>query len=291
MLQWCLFFSVAFLWAFSFTAIEIVLTEINPLALVFWRLFFAAIFVTVLTLIMGYRFPSSVKFWSRFALLGFFGHVLPFCLISLGQQYIEAGLSSILIATTPIFTALLAHFISGNEPMHLLKGLGLLCGFFGVVTIFGLDAATSFDWRNIGQFYVLLAALCYAIAFIFAKKYSEGINAFVSTAAMLICSSVTMFIVVFLGQESFQYARSWEVWTALLVMSGGGTGIAYIIYYYLLSHMHATNVSLVTFIVPPMAVFIGWLFLHEIFAGKIYIGMGLILLSLLLIDSRMKRYI
>lgn len=290
--EWLLIFLLAFIWALSFTAIEIGLTEVNPFALVFWRVFPAALFVTAAALIMGYRFPIQLRFWLRFMLIAFFANVLPFSLIAMGQQYIQAGLAAILNAATPIFTALLAHFMLTNEPLHLHKGLGLLCGFVGVAIIFGIEALANFDWRNVGQFFVLLAAASYGFAFVLGKKYGEGINVYINCSAMLLCSSVMMFLIVCIIQPGLpQQAQSWGVWGALLFMSLGGTGIAYIIYYYLLARIDTTNVAVVTFIIPPIAVFSGWLFLREILDLSAYIGMIFILCSLILLDKRMKQFI
>ena len=290
--EWLLVVLLACIWALSFTAIEIGLIEVNPFALVFWRVFPAAIFITAVTLIMGHRFPLRLGFWLRFMLIGFFGNVLPFSLIAIGQQYIQAGLAAILNASTPIFTALLAHFMLTNEPLHLHKGAGLLCGFIGVAVIFGADALFDFNWSNLGQLLVVLASASYGLAFILGKKYGKGINVYVSSSAMLICSSIIMFLIVCFVQPGLpQYAQSWGVWGALLFMSLGGTALAYIIYYYLLARIDTTNVALVTFIIPPIAVLSGWLFLQESLNLNAYIGMLLILGSLVLLDKRAKKFV
>ena len=90
--------------------IEIGLTEVEPFSLVFWRLTPAAIALSLLSLLLGHRFPADLRFWRNFIVIAFFANVVPFSLISIGQQYIQAGLASILNAATPIFTALIAHF-------------------------------------------------------------------------------------------------------------------------------------------------------------------------------------
>ena len=175
-----------------------------------------------------------------------------------------------------------------NEPLKLHKILGLVCGFIGVAIIFGIDAIRHFDLHNLGQLCIIGATLSYGIAFILGKKYAQGINAYISCSAMLICSAVMIFFITILWQTDLpQQARSWNVWVALLYMSLVGTGFAYVLYYYLLARVDTVNVSLVTFIAPPVTIILGWLFLQEVLRLNDYMGMLLILSGLILIDKRM----
>ncbi len=289
---WFLIFLLSAIWATSFILIEIGLTELDPFSLVFWRLTSAALVFTSVTLLLGHRFPASISFWRTFIVIAFFANVVPFSLIAIGQQYIQAGLASILNGMTPIFTALLAHSFLKHEPLYLHRLLGLIASFIGVVVIFGIDALYDFDLGSIGQLCVIGAALSYGIGFILGKKYAGDFNAYVSCSAMLVCSAATMFVISTLWHTGLpQQPQSWGVWIAILFMAVVGTGIAYIIYYYLLARVVSTNVSLVTVLSPPMTIFIGGLFLGEVLAINDYIGMLLILGGLLLIDDRMRRWI
>jgi len=289
---WLLIFLLSAIWATSFILIEIGLSEVDPLSLVFWRLTSAALVLTLITLLLGHRFPTSISFWRKFTIIAFFTNVVPFSLIAIGQQYIQAGLASILNGTTPIFTALLAHLFLKSEPLYLHRFLGLIASFIGIVVIFGIDALNNFDLRNIGQLCIIGAALSYGIGFILGRKYTNGINAYVSCSAMLLCSAAIMFVIVmFWHTGSPQQPQSWWVWIAILFMALVGTGVAYILYYYLLARVVATNVSIVTVLSPPITIFIGWLFLSEFLTINDYIGMLLILGGLLLIDDRMRKWI
>lgn len=289
---WLLILLLSSIWATSFIMIEIGLSEVNPFSLVFWRLAPAALTFTAVTLLLGHRFPASISFWRSFAVIALFANVIPFSLISIGQQYIEAGLASILNGTTPIFTALLAHFFLKNEPLHLHKFLGLICGFIGVAIIFGIGALLNFDLRNAGQLCIVGAAFSYGVAFILGKKYADNVNSYVSCSAMLLCSATMIFVIAALWQGGLpQQPHSREVWAAILFMSLAGTGFAYVLYYYLLRRVATTNVSLVTFIAPPITILIGWLWLNEVLTLSDYAGMILILGGLLLIDNKMRRWI
>lgn len=289
-LNWFLLFCLASLWAVSFPAISLSLTEINPLATVFWRLVPAGVILMIIALLRGHRFPLTVQFWSPFMVLALFFNVIPFILIANGQTHIEAGLASILNATTPIFTAVLAHFAFVNERLNTLKVVGLIIGLSGVGVLFGLDAFARFSWHNYGQLLVILAGCCYAFAGVFAKRFTLNYPILKSTAAMLLCSAGLAFLVT-LGAEGWpQLAQSAAVWGALGFMSLFGTALAFVLYYFLIGRMGATGVSLVTFIVPPIAIFLGWLVLHEQLALNAYVGMFLIFTGLICMDERVQAW-
>ncbi len=289
-LNWLLLFFLACLWAVSFPAFSVALTELSPISTVFWRLFPAGIAMMVLALIMGHRFPLRFKFWFPFIILGIFFNLAPFLLIATGQKYIEAGLASILNATTPIFTGALAHFVFASERLNLLKVFGLLLGLFGISILFGIDALTNFDPRNFGQLLILLAGCCYAFSGVFAKKFVMNYSVIKTTAAMLFCSGMLSFFVSLFIAGPPQLARTAEVWGALMFMSFGGTAAAYVLYYLLMRKMGATGVSLVTFIVPPIAIFVSWVLLRETLGLNAYAGMAVIFLSLVCMDARVQKF-
>ena len=285
-LNWFLLFCLAAFWAVSFPAIGLSLTEIGPLSTVFWRLVPAGVVLMFLALLRGHRFPLTLRFWSPFIVLALFFNVIPFILISTGQTYIEAGLASILNATTPIFTAVLAHFVFTNERLNALKVVGLIVGISGVGVLFGLDAFAKFSLRNYGQLLVILGASCYAFAGVFAKQFTLDYPILKSTAAMLLCSALITFCVTLWFEGWPQLAQSAEVWGALGFMSLVGTALAFVLYYFLIGRMGATGVSLVTFIAPPIAIFLSWLVLNEQLALNAYVGMLLIFIGLACMDQR-----
>ena len=297
--HWMLLFFLAFSWATSFTAIEMGLTEISPLSVMFWRITPAAIFTIVIVYITGLRFPRDIRFWGFCCLTGIFAVALPFVLIAIGQQYIEAGLSSILNASTPIFTAILAHYFLQNERLHPTKIIGLILGVSGIAIIFGLDSLKSFDLRSLGQFFILGASLSYGIGLMIGKtiintvkdKNNNKIHPLVICSTTLICAAVILFPFVYLIEGLPQPAQTSGVWFSLMFMSLIGTGTAFMIFYYLLSKVDATNVSIVTFLIPPIAIFVGWIVLDEVLTSNMYIGMGVIFLGLVLLNYKIKKLV
>lgn len=297
--QWLLLLFVAFVWATSFTAMEIGLTEVNPNSVIFWRMWPAAILTLIVVLFMGYRFPKSPKFWFLAAITGAVSHSFPFVLIVSGQQYIEAGLAAIFNSALPISAAILAHFFVRNESLDRFKVMGLILGFIGIAIIFGRESLEQFDLRSWGQLLVILATFCYALGLIFGKallataksvELPEGdtVHPFVICSACMIWGALWMFPMVYLIDGELQVPQTMGVWGPLMFMSILGTGAAYLVYYHLLSKVETTKVAMVTFIIPPIAILVGWLMLGEVLAPNMYVGMLIIFLGLMFLDGRIK---
>lgn len=297
--QWSLLLFVAFVWATSFTAMEIGLTEVNPNSVIFWRMWPAALLTLTVVVCMGYKFPRDIKFWFLAAITGGVSHSLPFVLIVSGQQYIEAGLASIFNSALPISTAILAHFFVRHETLNGFKVIGLILGFLGIAIIFGKDSLQEFDLRSLGQVMVLIATVCYALGLIFGKtllatakslSFSDGstVHPFVICASCMVWGAIWMFPMVYLIDGELQVPQTTAVWGPLMFMSIFGTGFAYIAYYHLLSKVETTKVAMVTFIIPPIAILVGWAVLGEILAPNMYLGMFIIFLGLVFLDGRIK---
>ncbi|MBE8183117.1 MAG: DMT family transporter [Candidatus Portiera sp.] len=297
--QWLLLLFVASLWATSFTAMEIGLTEVNPSSVIFWRMWPGALLTLAVVLGMGYRFPRHPKFWFLAAITGAVSHSLPFVLIASGQQYIEAGLAAIFNSALPISTTILAHFFVRNETLNRFKTIGLILGFIGIAIIFGKDSLQEFDLRSFGQVLVLLATICYAVGLIFGKALlatakstalpdGETVHPFVICAACMVCGALWMFPMVYLLDGELQVPQTLGVWGPLMFMSIFGTGVAFLVYYHLLSQVETTKVAMVTFIIPPIAILVGWVMLGEVLSPNMYLGMLIIFLGLMFLDGRIK---
>ena len=297
--QWFLFLFVAFVWGTSFTAIEIGLTEVSPSSLMFWRLLPAAALTCIIVYFLRLEYPRNPRFWVLCAITGALNSSIPFVLIAFGQQHIEAGLASILNSAVPISTAVLAHIFLHNEKLHIHKILGLILGVIGIMIIFGTDSLQNFNLRSIGQLMVLAATLCYALGFIFGKelirtaKYADDreVHPFVICSGTMILGAIWMIPIVYFIDGGLQTPRTAAVWLPVMFMSIFGTGIAYIIYYHLLSKVETVKVAMVTFIVPPIAILVGWISLGEVLTSNMYLGMGVIFLSLMFLDGHIQRFL
>ena len=283
--QWGLLIILSLFWGGSFFFVEIALRDFQPFTLVFLRISMAAVILLGVIHFSGKRLPLSLKTWTGYFVLGLLNNAIPFTLIVWGQTRIEGGVASILNATTPIFTVLLAHFLTADERITLPKITGVLVGFIGVYLMMKPELSQGFSWRGLGQAAVLVAALSYGFAGIFGKRF-KNIPAIVNSAGMLLCSSVVMLPLAIIVDAPWTVRPSVEALVAVVGIAVISTAAAYLLYFYLLAAVGATNVLLVTFLIPVSALMLGVGVLGEVIKAVEYAGLGCIFLGLIIIDGR-----
>ena len=235
--------------------------------------------------------PANRKVWSAFFGMCILNNVIPFSLIVWGQQHIASGLASILNATTPLFTVIAAHILTRDEKMTMLKMLGVTIGFTGVVIMIGYEIFGGVGKSIYGQLAVLGAAVSYSLAGIYGRRFHQlGIKPMVTATGQVTASSVLLIPMALLIEKPFQLpVPGLEVWLAVAGLAVISTALAYILYFRILATAGATNVLLVTLLIPVSAILLGTVFLGEILEIKHLIGMGLISIGLLAIDGRVFR--
>jgi len=283
--EWGLLFILSVFWGGSFFFIEIALRDFQPFTLVFMRIAIAAFILVAVVYLGGRRLPASFKIWGGYLVLGLLNNVIPFSLIVWGQTQIESGVASILNATAPMFTVLLAHFLTSDEHLTLPKITGVLIGFAGVYLMILPELKDGFSWRGLEQAAVLGAAVSYSFAGIFGKRFKD-IPAVVNAAGMLLCSCVIMLPLAVIIDSPWSLQPSFEALSAVVGIAVISTAIAYLLYFHLLAAAGATNVLLVTFLIPISALLLGVGVLGEVIKIFEYAGMGCIFLGLIIIDGR-----
>ncbi|HSM19384.1 MAG TPA: DMT family transporter, partial [Hyphomicrobiales bacterium] len=157
--QWAMLVTLSLLWGGTFFFVEVALEDVPPLTLVFLRVALAAVALHIYILATGRRLPASLRLWGAFAAMGLFNNFLPFSLISWGQTEISGSLASILNATTPIWTVLLAHFLTADEKLTGLRAIGVALGFVGVAVMIGIKALSGLGGVLLAQLAVVGGAL------------------------------------------------------------------------------------------------------------------------------------
>lgn len=290
-LEWLLLLVLSMLWGSSFFFAEIALSALPPFTIVFGRTSIAALVLNVVVRVKGDRLPSSRKIWAAFLLMGLLNNLVPFSLIFWGQTQISSSLAAILNATTPVWTVLLAHVLTTDERLSVGRLGGALLGLVGVAVMVGLDALQGLGTNAIAQLSVVGAAISYACAGIYGRRF-KGIPPLVVAAGQVTGTSVMMVPVLLFADGPWKSAPpTIEVWGALLSLALFGTALAYIIYFYLLSAIGATNLLLVAFLIPASAVMLGVFILGERLDARHFVGIGSIGLGLITIDGRMLRVI
>lgn len=287
LVEWSLFFTLSLLWGSSFLFISIAVSEIPPLTVVNFRVGIAAIALWVVVYLFRLKPILSLKNWLSLAVMGLLSNAFPFLLIVWGQQYIASGLASILNATTPLFTVVIAGFLLADERISALKIFGVLIGFAGVVFMIGLPKEISQD-NLLAQLAILAAAVFYALAGVYGRRFKKtGIAPIVLAAGQVTTSAIILLPITLTidGWPDFSSAH-WQPWGALITLALSSTAIAYVLYFKLLASAGATNSAMVTLMIPVFAVLLGWYFLDEDLVWIHFVGMLLIAIGLSAIDGR-----
>ena len=291
--DWAMLLLLSFLWGGSFFLIGVVVAELPPLTIVTLRVGVAALTLWAVLLIGGYEIPKSFKLWRAFFMLGLLNNVIPFALIVWGQNHIGAGLASIINATTPLFTILIAGAFLADEHMSPQKVVGVVVGLFGVAVLIGgeplADIGLDMSLQTLAQLAIMGAAISYGCASVFGRRFKAlGISPFSTAVGQVTAATIILLPVTFLVERPDQLANpSLQAWLSILCLGVFCTALGYILFFKILSSSGATNVVLVTFLVPITASFLGWLILNEQLHSRYFIGMAFIGLGLAAIDGRL----
>lgn len=287
--EWLMLFALSLLWGGSFFFVEVALDGLPPFTLVLGRVGLAAVILLGAVRLAGHRLPRSAGIWFAFAVMALLNNAVPFSLITWGQVRIDSGLAAILNATTPLFTVLLAHLLTRDERLTAGRLAGVGLGIAGVALLVGPTALAGITGDLMGQLAVLGAALSYAGAGIFGRRFRE-LPTVVTSAGMLICATVLIAPLAVL-ERPWTRSPDAHVLAALGALAAFSTALAYLLYFRILAAAGATNVLLVTFLVPVTALLLGVLVLGESLAWTALAGMGLIFLGLAAVDGRLLRWL
>ncbi len=284
--EWVLLIILSIFWGGSFFFVEVALTELPPLTIVLGRVGFAALALILLVYVIGLRMPLDFRLWRAFFVMGALNNMIPFSLIVWGQTQIASGLAAILNAATPLFTVVLAHFLTNDEKMTAYKLVGVLLGLVGVTVMIGGEFLGGLGLHVMAQLAVLGAAISYAFAAIFGRRF-EGTPPLVTAAGQVSATTVLMLpIVLFVDQPWNLPVPSATAWGTIAGLALLSTAAAYLIYFRILATAGATNLLLVTFLIPLSAILLGVTILGERLEPKHFVGMALIGLGLAVIDGR-----
>ena len=291
--EWLMLIVLSVLWGGSFFFVGVAVSELPPFTIVTLRVGLAAITLWAIALMMGLRPPKSIKIWLTFIVMGLLNNVIPFSLIVWGQTHIASGLASVLNATTPLFGVVVVGLLLADERATPMKLIGVAIGFLGVVMMIGIP---NFDVAEQGstlaQMAILVAALSYAFAGVYGRRFKGMtlspviIAAGQVTGSSLVLAPTALYIdgpLALFGPS----APSVSTWASILTLAVFSTALAYVLYFKILASSGATNILLVTLLVPVSAILLGSLFLNETLEWIHFVGIGLIAVGLSAIDGRL----
>jgi drug/metabolite transporter (DMT)-like permease len=286
---WGLLIVLAAIWATPFLFYKVLLGAWHPLTIAAARVALAGAALAAVALLRRDRFPRDAATWLAFVAMGVLNNVIPFAAIAWSETRISSGLASVFNATTPLFAVLLAHVVTADEKLTANRVAGIVLGIAGVTIIVGPDALRGLGGDTGAALACLAAALSYALAGIFGRRF-RGLPLTVAASGQLLGATlISVPLALALDRPWTAPPLDGAMWLSLIGLAIVCTSVGYLLYFRILALAGATNLMLVTLLIPVGALALGALVLGERLttsgvAGALSIGLGL-----LAVDGRVLR--
>jgi len=271
---------LSLIWASAFFNIKIATYSFGPVTIAFLRVFFGALPVLLLCYFKKIKIEAFSKDWKWFAIIGLVNLVIPFILISYGVKFVQSNLAAILMSTTPLSSTVLAHFFLKGERFNLLKTIGLLIGFSGIVFLFS-DNFLINENNFVSALLILLGSTCYVIGGVITLKISNKKNENV-TGSILIWASIMLFPLTLIFEKPWLLNPSIDSIVSVIYLGIFPTGIAWLLRFKILKTNGLIFHSQVSYIIPIFGIILGYIFLNEIITSKIIVALIAVLIGIYL---------
>jgi drug/metabolite transporter (DMT)-like permease len=276
--EYMLLLVLATLWGASYTFIRLGVATIPPLTLIAARTLIGGLLLFAVLSARGIAMPREVETWRRFMFQALLNSVVPFTLIAWAEKTVEAGLTTILCSTSPIFTFLINFAITRQEPATLIKLFGVIIGVLGICLVVGVQVLTGIGTNLVADISLIAAALCFSGAAIFGRGFGT-LSPMVPAAGSMLCGSVVLVPMSFAAEQPWMIAPSMTSVMALIGLSVFSTAFAFALYFRLLQTLGSVGVTAQAYLRVPVGVAIGMLFLDESLASGAVIGLACVVIG------------
>ena len=271
LIDYILLIILSLIWASAFFNIKIATYSFGPVTIAFLRVFFGSIPVLLLCYFKNIKIEAFSKDWHWFAMIGFINLVVPFFLIAYGVKSVQSNLAAILMSTTPLSSTILAHFYTKNEKFNLVKTIGILIGFSGIIFLFSDNILI--DQNNfISALLILLGSTCYVIGGVLTLKISNKKNENV-TGSILIWATIILFPFVAFLEQPWQSTPRIDSLVSVIYLGIVPTGVAWLLRFRILTQNGLIFQSQVSYLIPIFGVILGFIFLDELITTKVLISL------------------
>lgn len=284
-LDWLMLVVLSVLWGGSFILNKVAVAAVPPLTVAICRVGIAAVILLAIAAARRELRPI-IRAWPVFLTLGLCNSAVPFALIAWSQTAITAGLASILNATTPLFVVVIAHLATDDDKLTPARIFGLVIGITGVVIMIGVGVLAGLGGHVAGEVACLVAASLYAVGTVYARGLRRFTPTMLGAGQTAAATLLLLPVMLAVDQPWTRPLPSTTVLVALFLLGAVSTAVAYLLFFRILERAGATNVSLVTFLIPASAILLAALLLGEHLEVHQIIGMVAIAIGLAAIDGR-----
>ena len=289
--EWMLLVGLSILWGGSYLFMKLAVLTVPLFTIVLGRVSIAALALLIVLTISGTGIPKGRRIWLAFFGMGIFNNVIPMSLIVFSQNSISVGLASILNSITPLFTILVAHMTTNDERLTFRKLVGISFGIMGVVMLMGPELVDNFGVAALGEWACLGASLSYACANTFGRRFVQlGTKPMQTAFGQVVASTVILAPLVIVVDQPWTISDpGFLPVLSILALGLFCTALAYVIYFQILARSGATALALMTFMIPPSAILMGWLALGEQISFQDFLGLSLIGVGLFSVNRQSNR--
>ncbi len=284
-IDWAIFAVLGLFWGSSYLFIKIGVETLSPFTLVAARLAVGAALLAIVLTVSSQRLPRSRRTYGHLAVMAVLNIVIPFSLITWGEQSIDSALASILNASVPLFTIVLAALFLTDEPITLNRILGLAVGFGGVIvltspSLSGAGASVTGELAMIGS------SIAYASGNVYARRHVRGLHPMVTSFFQVLFALLGTTVLALLFERPFDVSIQPSTIVSVLWLGVFGSALAYLAFFRLHSRWGSTRSSLVAYVLPVVGIALGFLVLHETIDVRVLAGTALIIGGVALVNSR-----
>jgi len=280
-LDYMLLTILALVWASAFFNIKIATYSYGPITIAFLRSFFGTIPLVLICYLRKIKIEAFSKDWYWFAAIGIINLVIPFFLIAYGVQKVQSNLAAILMASTPLTAAVLAHFFTSNEKINLIKSVGILIGFSGIVFLF-FDEILINENNFFSAFLILFGSCFYVVGGVLTLRISNKKNENV-TASICIWATLFLFPISMFIEQPWNLTPRLDSTISLIYLGVFSTGIAWLLRFYILKKNGLVFQAQVAYLIPIFGVILGFIFLKEEITSRVALSLLAVILGIYLV--------
>jgi drug/metabolite transporter (DMT)-like permease len=282
-LDYMLLTILALVWASAFFNIKIATYSYGPITIAFLRSFFGTIPLVLICYLRKIKIEAFSKDWYWFAAIGIINLVIPFFLIAYGVQKVQSNLAAILMASTPLTAAVLAHFFTSNEKINLVKSVGILVGFSGIVFLF-FDEILINENNFFSAFLILFGSCFYVVGGVLTLRISNKKNENV-TASICIWATLFLFPISMFIEQPWNLTPRLDSTISLIYLGVFSTGIAWLLRFYILKKNGLVFQAQVAYLIPIFGVILGFIFLKEEITSRVALSLLAVILGIYLVKK------
>lgn len=278
--------TLAFVWGASFLFIRVLAdADVEALGISSGRTALGLATLLPFAWVARRQFPRDRRTWLALAGLGLANFALPWSLYGYGEHHVESGVASIINSGMPLWAAIFSVILIRADPFSPARVVGLALGFAGVVTVMGGDTAGVNGDSLLGMVAMVGATVCYAFSSVVIRRWLGHVPALPLTIGQIGFAAIFLAPVA-LATGAFDQARMGAAeWGSLLTLGAAGSGFAVVIYMWLIGEVGAVRAAVVTYMMPPIGVTLGWLLLDESVGWSLLLGLVLIVVGVGLVQG------